>query len=30
MNDPAVIDPVEFLGVVGPTDMSFASVTPRK
>eukprot|EP00752_Nemacystus_decipiens_P008261 g7387.t1 len=30
MNDPAVIDPVEFLGVVGPKGMSFSSVTPRK
>lgn len=29
MTEPAVIDPVLFLGKVGPTDMAFAKVTPR-
>ncbi|CAM9689272.1 unnamed protein product [Ascophyllum nodosum] len=30
MTEPAIIDHVEYLGVVGPEGMSFAKVTPRK
>lgn len=30
MKDPPIIDPVEYLGVVGPDASGFAKVTPRK
>lgn len=30
MTEPAIIDHVKFLGVVGPDGMSLAKVTPRK
>ncbi|CAM9440562.1 unnamed protein product [Ectocarpus sp. 8 AP-2014] len=30
MKEPPIIDPVEYLGVVGPDGLGFAKVTPRK
>lgn len=30
MDDAPVIDPIEYLGVVGPKNMAFSKVTPRK